>query len=377
MSSYTSSSESHRRFVFWLLFSVAGLFALGVYLQPLNKYSGLTRIGSYSEREFGWNKPQLTFPRTKLEFPASAEDSGQYGSYHDVVVLGDSFSRIWPELQWQNHLAATTGWSVATLNINKIRLGQVLASQEFHDHPPRVLIVESVERYLTGVLKRNTSGCGKPDFDTFKAQSSLQINRGEANTAFTMITQFGGHLPGTTQRVERERAWIEIKLGYVRGYIWNSLLRNLLGDAHTDAAKVALAKDAPFSSVNKHAMLVYKEDFRKVEWWREMGMPELGCRIEKMRKQVEANGQTRFVLMVAPDKLTAYADFLSDKGLRDISALFELSVHLPEVMPRLDLALTSAINNGEQDVYLPDDTHWGSSGNQIAAETLLTFLRNP
>lgn len=184
-------------------------------------------------------------------------------------------------------------------------------------------------------------------------------------------------LQGLAKLVERETAWRDIKLGYVRGYIWNSLLRDLLGDAHTDAAKVELAKTAPFSSVNKHAMLVYKDDFRKVERWREMGMPEISCRIEKMRKQVEANGQTRFVLMVAPDKLTAYADFLRDKGLHDISALSELSVHLPEVMPRLDLALTSAINDGEQDVYLPDDTHWGSSGNQIAAETLLTFLRNP
>lgn len=285
------------------------------------------------------------------------------------MVLGDSFSRTWPELQWQNHLVAATGWSVATLNINKIKLGQVLASQEFHEHPPKVLIFESVERYLTYVLARNASGCGK-------ISATLESNRGKVNTAFTLATQLGGYFPGTTQRVKRERPWSEIKLAYVRGVIWNSLLRHLLGDAHTNAAKVELAKDAPFSSVNKHAMLVYKEDFQKVAWWREMGMPEIGCRIEKIRKQVEANGQTRFVLMVAPDKLTAYADFLSDKGLRDISALSELSGHLPEVMPRLDLALTFAINDGEEDVYLPDDTHWGSSGNQIAAETLLTFLLN-
>ena len=77
------------------------------------------------------------------------------------------------------------------------------------------------------------------------------------------------------------------------------------------------------------------------------------------------------VKILLPDELKKV-----DKGLRDISALSELSGHLPEVMPRLDLALTFAINDGEEDVYLPDDTHWGSSGNQIAAETLLTFLLN-
>lgn len=75
--------------------------------------------------------------------------------------------------------------------------------------------------------------------------------------------------------------------------------------------------------------------------------------------------------------LKACADFIRNKSLRDISELSELSGYLPEVMPRLDLALIFAIRNGEQDVYLPDDTHWGSIGNQIAAETLLTFLRNP
>jgi len=134
---------------------------------------------------------------------------------------------------------------------------------------------------------------------------------------------------------------------------------------------------ADFSSVNKRSMLVYKDDFRKIEWWRDMGLREMGCRIERMRNQVEANGHTRFVLMVAPDKLTAYADFIRDKELRNISLLSELASHLPEVVPRLDLTLVSAIRRREQDVYMPNDTHWSSTGYQIAAETLLDFLHHP
>ena len=46
-------------------------------------------------------------------------------------------------------------------------------------------------------------------------------------------------------------------------------------------------------------------------------------------------------------------------------------------MTRLDIALISAIRQGEQDIYLPDDTHWGSTGHQIVAKTLLTFLQMP
>ncbi|HVS81257.1 MAG TPA: hypothetical protein VHE60_05955 [Pyrinomonadaceae bacterium] len=154
-------------------------------------------------------------------------------------------------------------------------------------------------------------------------------------------------------------------------------MRKVLGDAHTDAPKVELSRHAPFSSTNNHSMLVYKNDFRKANLWREMGVPEIGCRVERMRSQVEANGITQFVFMVAPDKLTAYADFLADEGLRGISQLPELSGHHSEMMPRLDLALISAIRRGEEDVYLPDDTHWGSSGYRIVAETLLQFLTLP
>jgi hypothetical protein len=374
VNSYTSGSESHRRFVLWLLIlvliGVAGLFALGIYLQPLNKNSGLTRVGFYSEREFGWNKPQLIFPSTKLDIPTSIDDSGRYGSYHDVVLLGDSFSHIWPEMQWQNHLVATTGWSVATLNLYKIRLEQILSSQVFHDHPPRVLIFESVERNLPENLKNDTSSCGK-------RPTTLQSNSDDASTAFTLPTRPDEHLPGATQLVQRERFWSEIKLDYVRGYIWHSILRNLTGDARTEFGKVELIRPAPFSSRNQQAMLVFDQDFKKINRWKEEGMTEMVCRIKAMQRQVEANGYTRFVLMVPPDKLTVYADFIRDKGLRDSSTLGELSGNLPEVMPRLDLALISAVREGKQDVYLPDDTHWGSNGSQIAAETLLNFLQNP
>lgn len=63
MNFFTFSSEPHRHFARWLLvlvvLPVAGLFALGVYLQPLS--GDLTRLGYFSEREFGWNSPQVFF----------------------------------------------------------------------------------------------------------------------------------------------------------------------------------------------------------------------------------------------------------------------------------------------------------------------------
>lgn len=123
-------------------------------------------------------------------------------------------------------------------------------------------------------------------------------------------------------------------------------------------------------------MLVYLDDIKKFMWWKEAGLEGMSCRISAMRKQVEANGYTRFVLMVPPDKLTAYADFLRDSSMQNISRLSALSGLQPQVMPRLDRALDEAIRRGEPDVYLPDNTHWGSNGQRAAAQTLSLFLRD-
>jgi hypothetical protein len=338
---------------------MVALYALGVYLQPL--YGDLTRIGSYAEKDFGWNSQQL-------EFQKPLSDIGRYEHYYDVVVLGDSFSTTRPHLQWQNYLVAANGWSVVTLDINKINLKQVFENPVFRKRPPKIFILGTVERELPRRLM-SEKYC---DESALPKQAGVTI-RPSLVAEHVNVRE----LQGLAKLVERQTAWSDINLMYVRDYLWNSLLRTIFGDAHTNAAKVALSKGAPFSSINKHAMLVYKDDFQKVAWWRDMGMSGIYCRIEKIRKQVEKNGQTRFVLMVAPDKLTAYTDFLSDKSLRDISSLSDLAGYIPGMMPRLDLALTSAIRDGEQDVYLPDDTHWGTSGNKIVAETLDIFLHQP
>lgn len=363
MSSCTSSSKAHRRFALWLLalvlVPVSVLFGLNLYLQPLS--GDLTRVGSYAENDFGWNKAQLAF-----QPPLSAR--GPYDHHFDVVVLGDSFSLRAPELAWQNYLVAAQGGSVITLDINETSLTQVLENPVFQKTPPKIFILETVERELPRRI-RNEPSCD--------AKALPDRHAAAAGPLPPAVTIQERELQGLAKPVDRDTASRDIKLGYVRDYLWRGLLRALTGRAHVDAETVALAGNAPFSSAIKDAMLVYKNDFRKAQWWREMGVPQISCRIDRMRKLVEANGHTRFVLMIAPDKLTAYADFLRDKDLRKLSALPELSRDLREIMPRLDIALIAAIREGEQDVYLPNDTHWGSSGYRIAAETLLSFLQQP
>jgi hypothetical protein len=365
VSFFTSSSDPHRRYFKWLLtlplVSVAALFVLGIYLEPL--YGDLTRVGFYSEREFGWNKPQQAFSE-----PVST--MGRYDRYHDVVVLGDSVSTGRPELQWQNYLGRATGWSVVTLDINKIKFNQVLANPVFRKTPPKVFILELVERDLPLVLKQNQS-CNA----NMTSSPPPRLVDGLTWHAYSKKLATLEVVKRYAQPIARETRWRDINVGFVRGYLWYNTIRHLGGDLNAPGLAIELAKPAPFSSRNNQSLLVFRDDMKKVKWWRDVPTNESSCRIEAMRGKIEANRHTRFIFMAAPDKLTAYADFVSAKKLRNVSALAELSKQNPDSMPRIDLALKSAIAQGVQDVYLPNDTHWGSTGNQIAAEALLATLQ--
>jgi hypothetical protein len=360
VSSSTSSSRSHRRYVQGLLALVlvpwSGLLAFGVYLQP--PYGDLTRIGSHAERDFGWNRPQL-------EFEQLLSKVGKYDRHFDVVVLGDSFALGRPLPSWQNYVVAATGWSVITLDARNVTPEQVLANRAFRETPPRIFIFESVERQIPYRVPRRLP-CDPADVPT-GANPPLPVAAAGAVRL--------GEFKGIARYVERNAAWSEVKPEYVLNYLRHNLSRALGKEVPTDAPRLELSGQAPFSSANRNELLVYKDDIRKIEWWRQMPMPETVCRVEGLRKSIEANGQTRFVLMVAPDKLTAYSDYLRDASLRDASMLSGFADHLPHVALRLDKTLLAAIRQGVEDVYLPNDTHWGSNGHRIAAETLLAFVQ--
>ena len=52
----------------------------------------------------------------------------------------------------------------------------------------------------------------------------------------------------------------------------------------------------------------------------------------------------------------------------------EIAKHPQLHAPRLDVALRKEIARGVRDVYLPNDTHWGSAGHQAVSRALLDYL---
>ena len=86
------------------------------------------------------------------------------------------------------------------------------------------------------------------------------------------------------------------------------------------------------------------------------------------------NGVTQLVVLIAPDKLTAYRDLLDEPHLHPFTELKNLIAQQPKLLPDMPKAIEAAIRSGQPDVYLPDDTHWGASGQEIVADTVIAFL---
>ncbi|MEQ1637190.1 MAG: hypothetical protein ABL903_10890 [Methylococcales bacterium] len=370
MISSTSSSNPHRRFVAALLAmvlsSMAGLIAFGLYLQPNNGNSNeawLVRNGGYAERDYGWNKPQQAFIQPLY-------DRDNYDRYHDIVILGDSFTDLYQPYQWQNYLAAATDKSVMVLSLRRgVSFKQVLNNPVFQQNPPRIFIYEVAERVLN--LINNATQCPAAGAANVKVIQSHTISK------IAKPINWAHLLAKRVTWIERATGLQVEKLGelisHTKKYLWRNFLRKVFDFEITNTDENQLIRAAPFSSRNTRTLLTFEGE-RLKQHWNAATLDKMVCEIEQARQQIEANGKTRFVMLIAPDKLTAYEDFLSNQNLQRISFIDAVASRLPNVVPRLDTPLQAAIRAGELDVYLPDDTHWSWRGHQIAAETLLDFL---
>lgn len=346
----------HKNYFFVVLFGIAtcvpGIFLAGIYLQPLS--GDLARMAWVSERDFGWNAPQK-------QFEYELNGSGDYTGYRDVVVIGDSFSTNRTGYQWQEFFADLTGWSVATFPWDGVKLEDVLANPVFKAQPPRLVILEAVERQLIvdNFFSKQPGGCASPGGSAAPSGWAFA----PAPRPLKPVARTSGYGFGA------------INPGYVRQYLFNAVKRRLLPD--DDSPKVyrlALTKDSLFSSRVSDTLLVYRRDVGKLGWQAE-DYEKIRCTIRGLQRRVESNGKTVFVLMIVPDKLTAYADYLADEKLRNLSRLDIFAADGAIRFPRIDSAIRQAVRSGNIDVYLPDDTHWGYVGHQTAANALVDYLQ--
>jgi len=330
------------------------LMAIGFFLEPLS--GDLTRLGWYSEYNFGWNEPQKTFESELF----SRETA--YQRYADIVVIGDSFSMGGAGYEWPNFFVTETGLSVAAFGLYGVDLKfrnellpEIVNSKLFQERPPRVVVFEKVERWI------NKMG---------DALGNCQVNH--TNPQGFSINMQPVLNPAPLLEVFREKSSLSSQNVAYAAQFLNKLIFSRR--SHSIVARLGLDKRKFFSSRKSDTLLLYKHDLKKASW----DAPEIAkikCILLSMQNLVQANGKTLFVAMIVPDKLTAYSHHLVDRAHANFSVFDALAAGQSLNLVRLDWAIQTAIDKGLIDIYLPDDTHWGYRGHQIAAASLAQYLR--
>lgn len=177
------------------------------------------------------------------------------------------------------------------------------------------------------------------------------------------------------ERSTRWDDWRNVPLGVGYKYVQRSLWQLVTGRQTTDAWEYRLTRSDLFSSERSNRLLVFRKDIQKTGEWTAAGPSALDCQLAELRRKVQANGRTRLVVMVPPDKLTAYTPWITDPSVQGLSELEALASRHPDLIPPVHRALNAAIAAGITDVYLPNNTHWGIKGHLVAGQVVADFLQ--
>jgi hypothetical protein len=326
---------------------VVGFGLYGRHFEPLT--GDLTRIGWFSENEFGWSGEQRRFVPPLA--PAATLD-GRY----DIVAVGDSFTaeEYNAGVTWPHFVARDTGLSIGVFDSGVDSLDSVLASPGFREHPPAALIYEVVERSLVPALRGGNSA------DCVAHRPAPQAGLALAPRAVA------------PRRIARAlaRPWDDWPASYAMNYTLQNGLRWWRGHEATSAVRLEMTRDGLFTSRYSRGLLVYAEDFNKENWSTADWTAAL-CDLAHIQDRVEANGRTAFFAMIVPDKLTVYAPFLRDRRLAALSQLSRLDEISSVNLVRIDRTLDPGARS---DLYLPNDTHWSSATHEMAAGLVLRAL---
>jgi len=328
---------------------VVVLAATSLFLQPYD--GGLTRLGGYPEKLYGWNAPQQRFAKP-LYRQFKTREAG-YREPADVVVLGDSFTFL-EQVSWPNYFVKQTGLRLQSFRIDKTPIERILESDTFRSHPPRIIIYENVERSLWYRSQRDVADCHiRPQ----RRAATLRVEP----------------LPVEPEPFLRDTRSTPLNFSLSFNFLSKAVPREYLGLDRTLVTRLALTRAARFSNIETRQLLIYKHDLHKMRWTPAM-WEKIRCNLVDLQNRVQANGYTFFIALVAPDKLSAYSEWIEDQRYARLSRFDLLAVDPDLHLPRVDLSLKTAIRNNVLDVYLNNDTHWGANGYALVARELTEYL---
>jgi len=303
----------------------------------------LTRIGMHSEFDFGGTKTEYFF-RPALSKMAEIDTIDDY----DIIVIGDSFSTKNLDKAWHNFLQRDLGLSIGVFDITKYNLEDIVKSEVYKNNPPKILIYQSVERNLPS--------------RSYSQSPCLSING---------ITTFKPLKPSPLDiKPQPALKNLDLSLQIDRGLRY--LKKVLIPNKKTQI--LDLSTDELFTNNSSDRLLIFSEDIENKRHLLLSDWKKIRCGLLEYQDLVQSNHKTRFVALIAPDKLTAYSKFLKDYNASNLSRYDFLTADQRLNIVPLNLYFEEAHKKNQKDIYLPNDTHWSSSGNKLVGDAVLDYL---
>ena len=338
-----------------LLVSICGPYVLAVayfafaHSQPL--VGDLTRLRGMSEEQFGWNQAQKGYNESH-NFVVT-HDLADYNKPYDIVVAGDSFSFL-ENTSWVNTLVEQTGLNAIVLHLNHVPINDLLQHPLLHQSPPKYFVLESVNRRLYERL------------EVLEVPEQTLGPRNEISTSEPTVFEKREFFREVRFQGMEDRLAQAIHLVSVRSKCF----------VDESSCKVAVLKtkpDAPklFSSNSRNELALLRGAYRSRTHW-DRRSPEAIRRLKQLTNYFEAAPDTEFMLLIYPDRLSLYADYIDAPYLENAQLIPEIAKIMS--IPRLDIAFQQLMVEGVVDVFLPNDSHTGGYANSVAGRVAVDHL---
>ena len=307
----------------------------------------LTRLGNFRETEFR---------RSHLEtIPTPAQKAARsygYDAYSDLVIVGDSFSNR--AETWADYIIEFTGMTTQVFHYEHLLPQTLVEFDAFSLEPPKLVVLQVIERKLKSLSENTNGSC-------------------EHEPSITRLPQFGIRSPVAQMKTNPKPSMRYGDYNLAFSILRTDLL-TLSGQVEKLPAQVTeLTRDDIFTHSSAEKMLYFKRTTMKSQWNKNVSNQIL-CFLESQRRIVESNGKTAFAVVLVPDKLSAYQQWISDPKLNNLSILTDPAFKTNKRIFNLYPSTTQAIAEGFSDFYLPNDTHWSPEADRQVAKWASLWL---
>lgn len=315
-----------------------GLFgSLSYYFEPID--GDLTRIGRYSEHDFGWNARQPAI---------DVLANGRASTKPDVLVLGDSFSAT---NIWQSILSQKTGNRIQSFDYQNVGCIDSWFKFALQHNTAKTLVIETVERNFLNRFSK-TSSCNGSTPKPFEI-SPYKTRETRNKTPLEVHFFHNFMVAQNTIRM-------------------HSADRQRLGGAVINAPLIKSC--AKFSNLRADRILYYPVDENKLNWT-QGDVSQAINNVMAMQKTAREYGKI-LVFVLVPDKLTIYSQCIMLGTRSQFSLMPDVGTRLMEAganMPELQETFRTAIQQ-IPDLYFPNNTHLSWAGYSLMATKIATKL---